>query len=300
MRALGVALLGAISCACSSPELYQSNRNLLDQALASLEAGEYERCVRTADSLVERTAEEAGEYQLQRFFAAHAAVRAHVLASFHGSFLHEPRNTHMTLGDAPREVGSPVAHMVAAARRAGVGLGWKKHVGDPAAQTLEQQLPPFYAALGAEGAASDLNFCLLSIYARLGFEDRLSDILSGNPDLIDLERCEVLMEGACVAPEVRPWVRWLVFRYLRTKDEPRAYKFAVKTLFGGGANSVGEAVEKDVREWITTGSSYEYTCPSCKAIANPTISVCVQDSLTALIDFVATRKEPRGGESGRR
>ena len=186
---------------------------------------------------------------------------------------------------------------LASAQDAGHALDWAPEGRDGTGgsgvreEALRRQLPDALAELGVEDARLGLHMGLLVVYSRLGFENRISDILGQNEDMLELGSCTELMDRARLPAEERPWITYLVYRHLESSDPPAAYRFAARTLFPGDASGIDADLRASIEEWITGGSEYSFSCPSCGSPANPTVQYCIQDNRTDLVDFVASRTE---------
>lgn len=275
--------LGLCLFACSAPKLHKTNRDLLVQGVERLERGQFEGAVQFSDKLVFATAEKPRDYQLQRFFAAFLAAQAHMSASFSGSFLKDPKEKRsMGIGGQEDESGSVLAHMVAAGRSSGYGLDW--FPASAPESGLEALLPEGLAKLGAANARDNLNLGLMTIYTRLGFDNKIASSLSNSPELLNLETCQAMLERTQFLPAARPWVMYMVFHHLRDSNEPMAFSFAAEALFQG----LSPAVEKEMQVWISEESNFRFTCPEGQHPADPTVKRCNDDVL--LKNFICERK----------
>jgi hypothetical protein len=125
----------------------------------------------------------------------------------------------------------------------------------------------------------------------LGFGTTVERTLDASPPLLEPESCESLLESARLAPALRPWVYLAVFEYLRGRDQPAAFPFAVRTLETASAagGSPGAARTDPIAVWLSSGSDYVFKCPQCNQPIVPALTACQNDH-TPHLQFYAERR----------
>jgi hypothetical protein len=218
--------------------------------------------------------------RLQRFYAAEVLVRAQLTAALEAPFLREARSApgadyriDAVDGAAPH---SSIAHLCAAAYYASYARQWYPDVQAQGTAQAGELLPEDLVALGPRNAIAFLNLAMLTVYARLGFQDRVEQVVAGIPELESLDTCELVLAGAEMPRAARPWVYLGVFDRLERSDEPEAYRFATRTLESSEnlAGAPGRAQLDALVEWIQHGSRYVFKCPNDKTVVDPRLQAC--------------------------
>ncbi|MFT4539808.1 MAG: hypothetical protein ACI841_003172 [Planctomycetota bacterium] len=255
-----------IFSACSSPSLYGGYREKLAAADGNLRSGKHADAAKSLEAFLADTYETRDTYHLQRFFASYLLTLAHEASSFEGSFIMEPRaggggSFSMDSGEEGAKRPSKIGHAVAvtfygAYARDGAQSARSK----PTEIEGEALLPEDLLDLGVEDAFSHMNLSLLAVYSRLGFEERIPDIVRGMSDLQDDETCEALLERLSVNAAVRPWIYSGIFDYLKAVDERMAYKFGIRTREAAeqSKGTMGRDVTEDIADWIDFESSLRF------------------------------------------
>ena len=135
--------------------------------------------------------------------------------------------------------------------------------GSPLESDGEKLLPPELEAVGAENALVYMNLCFLAVHSELNFQDRIEEILGGMPELTDLEGCEALMDTVNLQPAQRPWIYRGVFEQQKRRNEPNAYRFAIRAReTGKDVEAFGDDLCDQIARWITDESSYRFVSPA--------------------------------------
>ena len=280
---LALAVAVTLLAACSSTKtLYGQNRGQLASASESMEAGEYQAARTKLEWLLISTREEAGTYAAQRYWAAFLLARLNLEAGLRAPFLTEPRLT----GRATRQEPSWVAHFVLASYAAAYAADWGA-AAERAPQALDGQelLPPELADYGYDTTLEYLDLGSLLVLGRLLFDADVTSLLRSRPELLDLERCEALFEETRMTPAARPWILWVVHQYLRTRDEPLAYKFGIRARELGRdvAGAFPQSAGDEIAGWILNDSKYVFVS-SGKQLFDPGTDYC-STSGDANVDF---------------
>jgi len=267
LRLLSISFL-CILAGCSSVNPYLEKRQVLELAVSGLEAGNYADTVRTLEQLLADTSEESRDYALQRFFAAYLLTQAHQRANTQAPFLQEPADDgaqHFSLnstggGMRPSRIG----HLMAVTYHSSFGRSWYDQAsGSPFEKEGEKLLPRSLEAYGVKQALAYQNLCYLAVHSELNFQDRVEEILFSMEELTDLSHCEALMKAVQLDPAIRPWVYLAVFEHQRTRDEPNAYRFALRAReTGKGHEAFGTELSASIVRWITEESTYRFVSPA--------------------------------------
>lgn len=261
---LACAAFLALSTACTSRNLYVENRLVLERAMTDLKAGESERAAYTLESMLGET--DAAEFALQRFFAAYLLTLAHEEASAEGPFLEEPLEPsgRFDAGASGSRRPSRIGHLMAVTYHASRGRSWYPLAGlSPLAVEGERLLPIQLEALGAQNALVYMNLCYLAVHSELNFQDRIEEILAGMSELTDLARCEAVMDRVDLPADLRPWIYRAVFEHQKRRDEPNAYRFAIRAReTGKDVPAFGQDLCDRIAYWITDESSYRFVSPA--------------------------------------
>jgi hypothetical protein len=283
---LGLACLLLFSC--SSAKLYDSNRASLDKAVESLSQKQYDQVIKVNDKLVGATAAEASQYRLQRFYASYLNTMAHLEASFSGAFFQGVKRSGASgIGARGKDVGASLAHMMASARASGYAIDWKPKKASQ--DDLDAQIPESLAKFGLENAEVSLILARMTIYARLGFDSKVIDILNDSPELRKVSTCKAMLERTNFPEAAHPWLMYMVFRHLRGgNDVSEAFRFAAETLF----HDLGPNIDREIRDWITKGKDYKFVCTNTEEDtpheADPTRAKCRHR--VELKDFILTSR----------
>jgi predicted RNA-binding Zn-ribbon protein involved in translation (DUF1610 family) len=303
MRNLGPALLCIAFAACSTEKIYTNNHQLLAESLAHLERSEYPATEAKLREVLVATGDVAREYELQRFFAEYLLARMHLEAYFADRpYLTEPAPGRGR--DDVRQRPSPDAHLIAATYHGAYGLDrGAAAADDPPTVEGQVQLPPALAELGVANATRYIDLCLVTIYSRFQFQDKVGRVLDAFAEPHQLEDPAVfdgLIAGAGISEAMRPWIYHAVYERLRTrKDNREAYRFACKIL-----DTPRDVVEAhfDVKEiasieaWILVGSGYDFICPNCdNVMTDPASKRCTSCRKEDRIDFLPQFKTPAAG-----
>ena len=269
-RSLFLVVLAVGGCAVASPP--EGELLSLERGLQHLEDGELEAAVAEMERFVSATQRTADEYALSRFHAEFAMARAHAAASLNAPFLTETTRApgevggvgHRAASEAERTRPSPSAHLVAAvyhATRAREAFG-KARLAAPAGNGEALLLDELQESdLGT--ADAHLQVLLTVAYARLGFRERVEDILVRSPELLELDTCLETLDRYGIPRELRGWICELVFHHLRGRNEETAYRFGVMAVEGAQRFRHALPAEAIARidDWIVNESSMLFVCP---------------------------------------
>jgi len=267
-----LSLVALLAGACAAPPPRDDGLLSLEKGLRHLEAGELEAAVAEMETLVSETQRTADEHALLRFHAELALARAHAAASLDAPFLTETTRVpgevggvgHRAASEAERIRPSPSAHLVAAvyhATRAREAFG-KARLAAPAGNGEALLLDELQES-DLDMADAHLQVLLTVAYARLGFRERVEEILVRSPELVELDSCFETLDRYGVPRELRGWICELVFHHLRDRDEEAAYRFGVMAVEGAQRFRhalPAEAVAR-IDEWIVSESSMLFVCP---------------------------------------
>lgn len=294
--ATALALLGTLA-ACKGPNPFAENEKRLRADLEKLDSGQLASASGDLESLLASTAGDADELKVQRYYAAYLLTQAHVRASLGAAFIKDAARSSSTgIGGSTSASGAEIAHIVATMMWANEGKELAaKAKGGALREDGVELLPPGLRELSPQLAESGLDVAMLVVYARLGFEDRVSKTLDASTALYKLENCEKLLDEARVEAGLRPWVYRTLFEYLRTRDEPGAYKFGVRLL--ETADASGGTLDKHatdaVIEWIRNGSHFVFRCGSCKQPVVPELRACQNDQTPHLSFYAEPKPETK-------
>jgi hypothetical protein len=275
--ALRAALAATLFAACSAPRPHAEVRAELDHAWTLVSKGE----LAIAERLLERSLAEPGDdgSRWQRFQTAVLLVRTHVAAAFGAPYLPSsrlPRGAEWNLdGQAAAPLPSPLAHCVAALRWVELARACSADVREPSADEARDLLPAPLDGATRRDSLAYVQLAALACYSRLRFDNRVEEILAGMSELADLDRCDAALAAARIEDGARPWIYSGAFAHLVVRDEPRAFKFAVRALeTSGPAQALGARERERIVQWIRTGSRFAFRCPTCKTLADPELFAC--------------------------
>ncbi len=293
---LAVACLSAALAACSSTNPYTDKYERLNAAYEQKSAGELEAAAGGFERLVDEVRSD-GAFDLQRFFAQYCLAQTHVDASLGSAFLTETSTGPSGIGStqAGGRRPSEVAHMVASVYHGNRALGWAQPAnGEPTEVDGQRLLPPALEDLGLEKAQTNLQINNMIALGRLGFFGKVAEALRLSPQLTRLDECRKLLADVNVPEDRRPWVYLLVHEFLRSVNEPEAYKFGILAIQrrDDARGTVTTPYVANVAAWIDSGSTLEFVCPRCQQLAIPDLEACIQDGHPT-IDFTSRARAPR-------
>jgi hypothetical protein len=147
------------------------------------------------------------------------------------------------------------------------------------------------AQLDVERALQYLDLAEIAAHARLGFESSVARVLDREAEPPTLERMQQRIERAGLEAGLVPSLHLASFRYLRTRDEPEAYRFGALALdlAAGRDDVLGERERREIERWIEGGSAFEFRCPKCSLAVLPRLRACPNDQ-TPNVEFAARRR----------
>lgn len=301
LRAAGLVFVivwGASACRSEDPHVRQRNR--LANAERSLESRDYPRAKSALEKLLVETGSRPREFRLQRAYAAlmlaELNTRASLGAPAVASQPQEAAVVDASTGRSGRAIPSvEVGHAVAAVAWSIYGADWLG-AGSDREEDPTKLLPEQAESFDAGRARAHLDYCLLTLYARLGFRDSMRRIVDARAELLKLVSCEPALEDARVNASVRPWVLYAMHVFLKDADPPESYKFAVRAL-ERGSESLSTIRSEQVRQmegWITDNEYYVFRCPNCRDQYVPGGPNCV-NGCTSYLNFFGDR---RPGDAG--
>jgi hypothetical protein len=302
LRLAGLAAL-LVSCATTPLSLSPIDENALHQAHDRLARGEIESTVSLLESFVSATERDPLAHPRERFFAEYLLAHAHTTASLdpaHAAFLTETRDRSAVGGGIGRReasrrgerVPSPDAHLVATIYHAGRARGMFDAARRQGAKR-EAALPDALREFPLEDADARLQLLQTIAYARLGFRERVSEILGRTPDLLAIESCFVTLDRYRLPDELRPWVCEIVFHHLEELDEPTAFRFGVFAV--EGADRFGLALPPDaieaIDDWIVHDAKRLFVCPESRT---PYIPGERRSPISGIphLDYIAVERPP--------
>ena len=284
----------ALGSACASSNPFLENRMVLEQVVFQQDACEYEQAVRALEKMLADTQDEAGDFALQRFFAAYLLTRLHETASSEAPFLQEPAGEQFSLRSSrgPDDRPSRIGHLMAIAYHSSFGRSWYGSAKNaPSVVDGERLLPSELDGFGARNALAYLNLCFLAVHSELNFQDRIEEILYGSSELTDLDGCEALMDAVELQPAIRPWVYRAVFEQQKRRNEPNAYRFGIRAReTGKDVEAFGEELRVEIVDWITNESSYRFVSPANQPF-DPALEGCTVTGTPNLM-YEAILKNP--------
>jgi hypothetical protein len=277
-RPLALAVL-ALASACSSTNPYVENRAILDKACSELQAGNYQSAAQQAEQLYAGRAEQAAEFRLQRYYAAYLTAQAHIQAALHKPFLVEAAGSGSARGlttseNAPSTgaVPSATSHWVAASYYSGYARdGFEAAASAPQKEGDENLLPQALRRLDIRQAQANLDLTRLAILRRLGFDSECAGFLDASADLLDIVKCQAAIDQAELPNELRPWVFYAGFAYLRARSNPAesreqdlAYKLGAKArvLANSNPGSFPDAQRDEIVNWVKDHPKFVFLCPA--------------------------------------
>ncbi len=294
-RSLAASVVVVACAACSGPNKYLEYQKRLSADVEKVQAGQLATAGRDLEALIASTAADADTLKVQRYYAAYLLTEAHVRASLGSPFIKDAQRVASGgIGGMSDDDGSEISHVVAT-------MLWANYAKELAAKAkngaLRQDgvelLPESLRDLSPQAAESALDVAMLVVYARLGFEDRVAKTLDASAALYKLEACEKLLDDARVQRGLRPWVYQTLFAYLRTRDEPAAYKFGVRLLetVEASGGTLSKQASDDVVKWIRSDAKFAFRCPGCNQPIVPELRACQNDQ-TPHLSFYAELKQP--------
>jgi len=285
--AIATLALITTSAACQAPTLYVEERATLQAAQESLDSGQFEAVQTPLEQLVAGTSKTQGNYSLQKFFAAFLLVRANLSASLDKPYLTEPATSR---GGTSKP--SWIAQTVAATYEMDFAEDWAaKAAASPATIDGEALLPESLANYGVPTARRFITLGRLFAAARLGFQQDVAALLQEYPELEDLAACEQSMAETELDEDMKPWILFGVFDYLKTRDEPLAYLFGIRArqLTKQSKSALAAGLGDTIVHWIQFDSSFVFE--SNRGIPfDPGLSGD-PDAGQANIEYLARKKE---------
>lgn len=270
---LGLALLFVASCGTIPFSTTPVDERAIAEAYDRMTRGEIEAAVARLESFVSATERDPREFRRERFFAEYLLARAHTVASLDSgdvAFLAESSRTPATVGAIGRRDAagalvqrpSHAAHVVAAFYHASRARGMYAAATRVGA-TDDPTLPAELAELDVMGADAQLQLLQTIAYARLGFRDRVDEILARSPDLLTLDSCLATLDRYRFPAELRPWICEMVFHHLKGTDERTAYRFAILAVEGADrfGLALSPAAVAAIDEWIVHEANLLFVCP---------------------------------------
>ncbi len=290
LAVLPLVVLGA----CSSPNPYAGAAKQLGADADRVRSGELEGAARSLEALVVQSDRTDSGARLQAFYAAYLLSQAHSLASVGAPFLAEPSTATGLGGGAPRHSG--VGHVVAASMYSALGQELARDLDKaPREHKGVKLLPADLESFPIKDVRANLALRQMVALARLGFEERAREFVSGSADLHSFDSACALLERLRFEAALQPWIHSAVFEYLRRSEgtEPEAYKFAVTAvILAERAGAAFGVRERDaLSTWIREGSKFEYRCPDHRILVQPELGRCQEIGCQrALHEFTPQRK----------
>jgi hypothetical protein len=275
--------------ACSSINPYDKNRELLESSSASLAASNYAASAQAAERLYAGRAEEADQFELQRFYALYLAAGAHVRAAIHKPFLGV---------DSGAGIGSAqngdVAHLVAASYYVGLArdLSASAEKEKPVVEEVHL-LPADMEALTVRNAQEKLELFRLVALSRLGFSATYQSELERWAALQKIEGCEETIGRVALEKELVPWVFYTLFRFMKDRnDADAAYIFGAKARVAAKDTEGAIPAERtaEIVAWVKEkAASVEFICQKCRKPFLPDMLRCGDDG-TPITQFFSVAK----------
>lgn len=176
-------------------------------------------------------------------------TQAHLAASIRAPFLDEPTSgSTRTVGGGESRRPSPTAHLVALVYHAS------------AARALMDQNE---GGLDRDLVEGNLRLATSTTLARLGFHDVARRAAEGDPELLELDSFQSVLERYDLPSELATWLAVMAFDAHKTSDELTAYRFAILAIEGksrfGHALTPLEIVR--LEDWIMNRASVRFVCP---------------------------------------
>jgi hypothetical protein len=297
--AAGLLAAFAVS-ACSSPNPFIAHREQLADSFGKVSASQYGTAARELETVLAETNDDAKKFAVQRFYAMYLLTQAHMRASVKDSFLKEPAPTLARSGIGAASEGdskqpSTVGHLVAAMMYASFAKDtYPAARGGQLVEKGEEVLPHELSGFDVETAQINLELCMLVVQAELGFESNVERTLDNSNEMWTDAGAIRLLDRTHFDTSLRPWVFYTLFDYLKTRNEPAAYRFGVLAMeHAGDANgTLGTKRTAGIIHWIKEGSHFVFKCPQCNSAAVPEMHACPTDQ-TPLIDFFAAERAPK-------
>ncbi len=301
--ALALSLIGA--CASSNP--YVVNREYLDKSYSALEKGDFKAAAQSGEALLAGRAEQASEFQLQRYYAAFLCSRAHVQAALRGPFLTEaaPSGAGGGIAIGPSvqtggAVASPTSHWVAASYYAGFARDlYAAAAKEPLQKEAEELLPAGLKKMPIDTTQLNLDLTRLALLRRLGLEVECSAILRQSPDMLDVGKCTGTLKRAELSAELWPLVFFACFVHnpvgqLPTdfKNQAITYKFGAQALVLAAESPKALPAEcrSEIIRWVEENPNFEFQC-DCKKNFQATSLGCAECG-KSIVDYKPVSKKP--------
>ena len=292
------SLLAALAvAACSSPNPFIAYREQLADSFGKVDAAQYGAASRQLETVLAETNDEAKKFAVQRYYALYLLTQAHMRASIKDAFLKEPAPSGARSGigaasDGDSKQPSTTGHLVAAMMYASLAKDiFPAAHGGSLVEDGEEVLPHELSGFDVETASINLDLCMLVVQAQLGFGANVERTLDNSNELHTDAGAKRLLDRTHFDTSLRPWIYFTLFDYLKTRNEPSAYRFGVLAMESAGdANgTLGPKRNAAIIRWIKEGSNYVFKCPQCNSAAVPEMHACPTDQ-TPLIDFFAAER----------
>jgi hypothetical protein len=289
------------SSACSSTNPFVAHRAQLADASQKIGASQHGAAARELETLLAETGPDAKKFAAQRYYAYYLLTQAHMRASVSDAFLKEaaPSVARSGIGSATGGDGkqpSTVGHLVAGELYASLAKdAFPSARGAALVEQGEEVLPKELANTDFDTAQTNLALCELVVQAELGFQSNVERTLDNSNEMWTDAGAIRLLDRTQFDKSLRPWIYFTLFDYLKTRNEPAAYRFGVLAMEHAkdAQGALGSKRLAGIVTWIKSGSRYVFKCPQCNSDAVPEMHACPTDQ-TPLIDFFASEKPAKG------
>ncbi|MEO6711014.1 MAG: hypothetical protein ABI054_12080, partial [Planctomycetota bacterium] len=153
--------------------------------------------------------------------------------------------------------------------------------------------------MSIDQAQANLNLTRLAVLRRLGFDAECQAILDASPEMLDVAKCQAIIEKAELPVELRPLIFYSGFAYMKLRANPTEMRSQAATYHLGAQarvladevpDSLSDAFTSDVIHWVEDNKSFEFHCKCNKKFQSTSLRcpVCA----ASIVQFTVRAKTP--------
>jgi hypothetical protein len=292
-RFAAIFLVAAVVSGCSTLNIHEPNRAILESSLKAIESGTASNLAKAEldlNKLLSNTGNHVGDYPVQRFFAQYLLSQVHMKASGGSAFLREPMaEKGFSIDGGGTSTPSKTAHLVATNFNAFHALAMHGAARNKPVSIGEQQLlPPALKEIGTSGAARFLQLCILTVYSQMLFESEANNVFE-ELGISDLESLMSVMDDGFASDAMKPWICYAMWRRLNENDPQSAYEFAAKAIEYEDVLDLGtdEVHQPIFKRWLSSPKTeFVFVCGTCAEEVELNAMTCLYcNTETKMIDY---------------